>query len=102
MKITGLTFFTIISADNDKTLFKWDVGDVEKEFCQNTQDLYVRYKVEKKDAHQVSTKNWGIPYYTLFKFLPKKIRKKNREMAFWPWEGMFDRSLEAELRVINK
>ena len=53
----GLTFFTIISADNDKTLFKWDVGDVEKEFCQNTQDLYVRYKVEKKDAHQVSTKN---------------------------------------------
>ena len=82
MKITGLTFFTIISADNDKTLFKWDVGDVEKEFCQNTQDLYVRYKVEKKDAHQVSTKNWGIGSYE--KNLRAKIfRRKFFEKLFY-------------------
>ena len=55
MKILGLTFFTIVWAENDgKTLFKWDVGDVEKEFCQNTQYLYYEQRVKKEDAHQVS------------------------------------------------
>ena len=58
MKILGLTFFTIISAENDgKTLFKWDVGDVEKEFCQNTQHFYVEYKFKKEEAHQVRIRN---------------------------------------------
>ena len=77
MIILGLTFFTIISADNDKTLFKWDVGDVEKEFCQNTQDLYVRYKVEKKDAHQVSIKNEAFHVITRYlSFCRKKFGKK--------------------------
>ena len=61
MKILGFVYVAGISA-NDKTLFKWDVGNVDQEFCQSTFDSYAKkvqfdqegtYKSTKKDASQV-------------------------------------------------
>ena len=63
MRLWGWTSIAIVYA-NDKTLFKWDVGNVDQEFCNSTFNSYQkqldfdirsgqRFKLTKKDASQV-------------------------------------------------
>ena len=63
MRLWGWTSITLVYA-NDKTLFKWDVGNVDQEFCNSTFNSYQkqldfdirsgqRFKITKEDASQV-------------------------------------------------
>ena len=63
MRLLGWTSMALVYA-NDKTLFKWDVGNVDQEFCDSTFNSYQkqldfdirsgqRFKITKKDASQV-------------------------------------------------
>ena len=63
MRFLGWSSMALVYA-NDKTLFKWDVGNVDQEFCNSTFNSYQKqldfdirsgqgFKLTKKDASQV-------------------------------------------------
>ena len=125
MRLLGWTSIALVYA-NDKTLFKWDVGNVDQEFCNSTFNSYQkqldfdirsgqRFKITKEDASQViliiyfkpSWKLWwylkSTPVEILRKLVPSQIlfsiwKKKSEKLQF----GLGNTKIRSKESVLKK
>ena len=75
MAFKALWIIAIVAAEDSKTLFKWDIEDLETVFCENSMISFQR-EIDGTDKQAASQ----------FLKTEETFKKGRRHMQIWPWE----------------